>query len=279
MKILKVFVVLFVLTFAASAQETVELKWKLEPGEELKYRTIMNSLDESSISFDFSQFLETAEGNTGDNTELEKMLSDLNKAFKNMSFESALSLKEDNVVEVTISGLPSDGEGEPDPMQQLMEGVQLRGSVYADGGVHSFWVKSAQKNLIALLFELPKKPVAVGDSWPLEVNFISNDQNFVCTESKKWGKAELVGLEQENGETVAVIRYDFGEMVKGDFVMPALSEKGEGKPLSMNFTRHAVARFSVDRGRWIVYDGLMALLAEGMMNSDQKTKLTLLPQE
>ena len=279
MKILKIFVFLFALSFAASAQETVELKWKLEAGEELKYRTIMNALDESSISFDFSQFLETAEESPGENTELEKMLSDLNKAFKNMSFESALSLKEENLVEVTISGLPFEGEGEPDPMQQLMEGVQLRGSVYADGGVHSFWVKSAQKNLIALLFELPKEPVAVGDSWPLEVNFISNDQNFVCTESKKWGQAELVGLEQENGETVAVIRYDFGEMVKGDFVMPGLSEEGAGKPLSMNFTHHAVARFSVDRGRWVVYDGLMTLLAEGMMNSDQKTKLTLLPQE
>ena len=130
-----------------------------------------------------------------------------------------------------------------------------------------------------MLFELPKEPVAVGDTWPLEVNFISNDHNFVCTESKKWGKAELVGLEKEDGETVAVIRYDFGEMVKGDFVMPVLAEKGEGKPLSMNFTHHAVARFSVDRGRWLVYDGLMTLLAEGMMNSDQKTKLTLLPQE
>lgn len=279
MKILRIFVVLFVLTVAASAQEAVELRWKLQPGEVLKYQTIMDALDESKISFDFSQFLETAEGSTGENTELEKMLSDLNKAFKDISFESALSLKEENVVEVTISGLPSEGEEEADPMRQLMEGVQLRGSVYADGGVHSFWVKSAQKNLIALLFELPKQPVAVGDSWPLEVNFISNDQNFVCNESKKWGKAELVGLEQENGETVAVIRYDFGEMVKGDFVMPGLAEEGGGKPLSMNFTHHAVARFSVDRGRWIIYDGLMTLLAEGMMNSDQKTKLTLLPKD
>jgi hypothetical protein len=270
---------LFLLTGAGVAQETVKLQWKLDPGEQLKYRTIMNSLNESSVSFDFSQFLETTEED-GEFRKLETMLSNLSKAFENIDFESVLSLKDKNVVEVLIQGLPmNEEEAEDDSMSQLLTGVQLRGSVYTDGGIHSFWVKSSQKNLIALLFELPKVPVSLGDSWPLEVNFISNDQNFECTKSEKWGRAELVGLEKQDGETVAVIRYDFREMVQGSFNMPALAGEAASKPLSMNFTHHAIARFSVDRGRWIVYDGLMTLVAEGMLNSDQKTKLTLLPQE
>ncbi len=44
----------------------------------------------------------------------------------------------------------------------------------------------------------------------------------------------------------------------------------------MKFTHRAIAEFSVDKGRWISYDGIMTLVASGVMKANQKTKFTLI---
>lgn len=67
-----------------------------------------------------------------------------------------------------------------DMLHSLMGNAMLRGSVYREGGVHSWWVKSSQLNLICLMSELPTEPVAIGDSWSLGTKLINNDHNFVC---------------------------------------------------------------------------------------------------
>lgn len=268
--------ILCLLAVTASAQEMVRLSWKLAPNESLRYQTIMNQIDEAQFSFDFPM-LDTANDPEA-HDELESLLQEMNKAFDNVDFESVLTSENEGIVDIVVKGIPKADDGaEPDPLQQMLSGVQLRGAVYTDGGLHSFWVKSSQKNLIALLFELPKEPVSIGDSWPLEVNFISNDQNFQCAASEKWGQATLVDLEKVEGETVAVIHYNFGESVEGSFGLPGVTGETGEKPLSMMFTHQAVGRFSIDKGRWLVYDGLLRLKADGFMNSNQKTKLTLKP--
>ena len=65
----------------------------------------------------------------------------------------------------------------------------------------SFWVKSSQKNLIAIFFQLPAKPVKIGDKWSLDINLIANDQNFECDSAYKINEVTLTDIKKVNGET------------------------------------------------------------------------------
>src|SRR5690606_28485283 len=93
-----------------------------------------------------------------------------NDAFKNQDFVTTLTNKNNGVIDIVMKTRPKETIEETDidttdskenevlkMMQSMTQGVMLRGSVYETGGIHSFWVKSAQKNLIALFFELPTK--------------------------------------------------------------------------------------------------------------------------
>lgn len=165
-------------------------------------------------------------------------------------------------------------------MQSMTQGVMLRGSVYETGGIHSFWVKSAQKNLIALFFELPTKPVKVGDKWSLDINLITNDQNFDCDSSYKINEVTLADIKKINGETIAVLKYNIVEYVKGNFNTPSFfGSEGGQKETMMKFTHQGIAEFSVDKGRWINYDGIMSLEATGVMTANKKTKFTLIDEQ
>ncbi len=159
----------------------------------------------------------------------------------------------------------------------MSEGVMLRGSVYETGGIHSFWTKSNQKNLISIFFELPTKPVQAGDTWDLDINLISNDQNFECDSSYKINKVTMVDMKKIQGENIAVLKYDITEYVKGNFTTPSFGGNSGGQTETMmKFTYQAVAEFSIDRGRWISYDGIMTFAASGVMTANKKTKFTLI---
>lgn len=165
-------------------------------------------------------------------------------------------------------------------MNSMMKGTILRGSVYKNGSLHSFWMKSNQKNLLSLFFELPNKTVSIGDSWTLKnVNFIGNDQNFICRKAKKKNLITLIDIKEKDGETVAVINYDILEFVSGDFNSPSFFGNGGGnKPTEMKFIYKAQAEFSIDKGKWISYNGIMSLEASGVMTSVQKQKFALIEQ-
>ena len=161
-------------------------------------------------------------------------------------------------------------------VHSMNQGIMLRGSVYETGGIHSFWIKSSQKNMIAMLFELPNKPVKIGDSWTLEINFITNDQNFKCDSAFKANKVTLIDLKQVKGETIAVLKYEFEEYVEGIFNSPAMFRSGGAIPTTMKFTFHALAEFSIKKGRWLSYDGIMSLKANGVMTANTKKKFSLI---
>src|SRR5690625_7738523 len=99
----------------------------------------------------------------------------------------------------------------------IQSGVLFRCSVYETGGIHSFWLNSSQKNLIAIFFELPKNPVKIGDKWSLDINLISNDQNFECETAHKINEVELIDIKNINGERIAVLQYHIEEYVEGQF--------------------------------------------------------------
>ena len=166
-----------------------------------------------------------------------------------------------------------------DMMRSLNKGVVLRGSLYEEGGIHSFWLKSRQKNLLALLFELPTVPVKVGDKWSLDVNLIANDQNFDCDSAYKVNEVTLVDVKKRKGEKIAVLKYHHVEYVQGSYYKPSfLGDEGEQQAGMMKFVHEGMAEFSVDKGRWVVYDGVMSLETTGMVTVKKKTRFGLIEE-
>jgi hypothetical protein len=102
------------------------------------------------------------------------------------------------------------------------------------------------------------------------------DQNFTCDSSSKTNEVTLIGIKKENGDTIAVLKYNISEYVHGNFYMPSFSGNGQEKSTMMDFSYKGIAEFSVEKGRWIKYDGIMNLSAEGAIVSQKKERYALL---
>lgn len=89
----------------------------------------------------------------------------------------------------------------------------------------------------------------------------------------------LCDIKQVNGQAVAVLKYNLVEYVKGRFYVPSflMGDDGGQKESMMKFTHQGIAEFSIDKGRWVAYDGIMSLDATGVMTATKKTKFTLAP--
>jgi hypothetical protein len=292
----KLTILFAVITLTAFGQknQTVDLKWKIGTNEKLNYLTVMSDIDTSSFEMDFGGLFKALSDSTDKGlNESKSFFKKFNDAFKNQDYVTTLSNKDNGVIDIVMTTRPKEPIKETDTdtteskekevlkmMQSMTQGVMLRGSVYETGGIHSFWVKSAQKNLIALFFELPTKPVKVGDIWSLDINLITNDQNFDCDSSYKINEVLLIDIKTIDGEKIAVLKYNIVEYVKGNFNTPAFfGSDGGQKETMMKFTHQGIAEFSVDKGRWVNYDGILSLEATGVMTANKKTKFTLIDEK
>jgi len=281
---------LTVSTFGQTTQ-TIDLKWKIGEQEKVNYFTVMRDIDTSKVEMNFGSLFKSFSDSTGKGlTETKDLFKELNQAMQDIDYVTTLTNKGNGVIDIVMTTrpkekakeIPKDTTGSKvgdmlKMMQAMNQGIMLRGSVYANGGIHSFWVKNSQKNLIALFFELPTKPVKIGDRWKLDINLISNDQNFSCDSAYKINEVTLTDIKIIQGETIAVIKYNIVEYVHGSFDSPLFMGGGK-QPTMMQFSHQAIADFSVDKGRWISYDGIMSLDATGVMTAKTKTKFTLISE-
>ena len=293
---LRLTILLAVTAFTAFGQtnQTVDLNWKIQENEKLTYATVMSDIDTSSIAMDFGNLFKSLSDSTNNGLKESKaFFKNLNQAFKNLDYVTTLTTDGDGVVNIVMTTKPKQNlrNTEIDStdsqeskmlkmMQSMNQGVILRGSVHETGAIYSFWVKSNQKNLIALFFQLPTTPVKIGDKWSLDINLIANDQSFECDSAYKINEVTLTDIKNVNGETVAVLKYRIEEYVNGDFNLPSFFGNGGGgkKETMMKFSHRGIAEFSVSRGRWITYDGIMSLEATGLMTANKKTKFTLIKE-
>ncbi|WP_423149734.1 hypothetical protein [Rubrolithibacter danxiaensis] len=288
----KLLTIIFGLLTITSFGQTIDLKWKIGEKEKINYLTVMSDIDTSKVEMDFGNFFKSFSDSTGKGlSETKDIFKKLNQSMQNIDFVSTLSNKGDGIIDIVMTTRPKEKSKENSKdskdskedemlkmMQSMNQGVMLRGSVYATGGIHSFWVKSNQKNLISTFFELPTKPLKIGDTWKIDINLIANDQNFSCDSSYKINEVTLTDIKKNNGETIAVIKYNIVEYVNGTFNSPSFMGGGGEQKTMMKFTHQAIAEFSVDKGRWISYDGIMSLDATGVMTAKKKTKFTLISE-
>ena len=282
----------FIATLAFTQKnQTVDLNWKIKKGEKLEYATVMSDIDTSTIEMDLNGLFKSLSDSTASGIEESKdFFKKFNKLSTNLDFVSTLSSDQDGIIDIVmttrrkenlhnseIDSTNSDDIEIQGIMEAMQQGVMLRGSVYKSGEIHSFWVKTRQKNLISVMFELPAEPVKIGDKWPLDVHLISNDHNFKCDTSYKLNEVQLVNIKEVDGETIAVLKYNIVEYVEGNFISDILfTEEGGKKGSMMRLSHQGVAEFSIEEGRWIAYDAVMTFIATGVMNINKKTKFTLI---
>ncbi|MFN3194534.1 MAG: hypothetical protein ACE364_01115 [Chlorobiota bacterium] len=292
MKLALFFILVFIANNTLSQQlDSVDLRWKIGKDEKLVYNTEMSLIDTTSFEFDFGLLSEIINDSTKEKTqESKELFNRLKKIVENIEFETILTKKENGIIDLVMSSIESDETPEIKSdtssskkeevmklMQSLTKGVFLRGSLYESGDIHSFWVKSQQKNIISIFFQLPSEPVKIGDKWELDVNLINNDHNFKCDSSYKINEVMLTDIKIIDSDTVAVLEYNIQEFVTGEFDMPSFfSKKNSSKETVMSLVHQGIAEFSITNGRWVSYTGIMSLNSKGFMNSNTKTKFSLI---
>ena len=246
---------LIVFSLNAQQKETVDLKWKIK--DTLTYKTVMRDV-----------ILQKSNGQTENDSISNKvngMFKAMQKQLFNLKYETKLFPDKRGNVDIAMM----IKKEKTDTTETLFSGmarmngnVVLRGKVSPDGELLSFYYKKAQNNLISVLFELPTKPVAIGDEWDLNVGMVSMDQNFKADTLYRKNLVRLKDIKNQNGNKIAVIEYDIKQYVSGDFtngMMTVFSKDKTDKKTFMKISHKATAEFDIEKGYWILYDGIMGI--------------------
>jgi len=257
-----------------SDSDAITLKWQLKPDETIGYKTAMEQVESSDFEIDFGNDKNMPK------EEFKEIFDGLKKEFEKTSFITTMQWNGRGNIETKMftEGF-NDKETKPiDPQNfnpaSMMKGIMLRGEINEGGQIESFYLKGAQKNLIAMYFELPNRPVKIGDTWSLNVSYLMFDQSFVCKSADKVNNVELIDMLKDKNDTIVVIKYDISESASGYMKNPMTNEKIETS-LSMSF--NGIAEFSVNKGRWVKYNGILETTQKGMMSGSSKQKLVLIP--
>ena len=254
--------------------DAISLKWKLKPDETIGYKTAMEQVESTDFEIDFG------DDKNMPKKEFKEIFDGLKKEFEKTSFIMTMQWNDRGNIETKMftEGF-NDKDTKPiDPKNfnpaSMMKGIMLRGEINESGQIESFYLKGAQKNLIAMYFELANRPVKIGDTWSLNVSYLQFDQSFVCKSADRTNNVELIDVLKDKNDTIAVIKYDISESASGYMKNPMTNEKIETS-LSMSF--NGIAEFSVNNGRWIKYNGILETTQKGMMSGSSKQKLALIP--
>jgi len=265
-----------------------DLDWKLQPNENLTYKTSLSNVDTSQFSsIKFGNGFDSKSNSImNKSNEFLKQFWDMQK---DAELYSVLSLNDKGNIDVIMYQKPNVASGSDkdslasffEMVQQLTKGVVLRGILNPKGNIESFYLKQDQKNLLAILFELPTYPVSVGETWSLNLNLLMFDQNFIFKESKRKNIVTLKNVQQIGDDQIAYLDYDIYEYVEGDFNGPFANKS---IPTSMEFSIRGTAEFSINKGRWLTFINLTKIESTGFMNSKviQKDYLEIvdhLPEE
>lgn len=262
------------------------LDWKLADNELIAYRTAMEPGENSSSSFSFNfDRLFTENDNSN---EIREQLSDIKlpETFsmlsileKNSAGNISVKLIFDEIGQVENEADNPIGNSINQILGEMEGTVQLRGELTPEGAIASFYLEQNQRNLLAMLFELPSQPVHVGDSWEIDVNCISMGNGFIAKNAERINRVELLSVtENDSGELVALLEYVIAETVEGDFQLP-FSDDSDPVPTSMTCTFLGQGSFLIEKGRWEQLVGELSIQATGMMESDLVQHLALLPIE
>ena len=224
-------ILLALLALPAAAQSgPVLLRWKVRPDSALAFRTTMRVADEPSDSADAS-LLPRVEG------------GDLTTVLR--------SRPDDQLdVRVTIGAVTFADDSTTAVFDRLREeaggALQIQARM-TDAGRITSGLQQEQANMVALFFELPEAPVAVGDTWALDgVRMLAFTGGMQATDSSRTNVVRLVALEGTPEAPIAILEYDLHERLASHSAEMASDVTARGA-------------FDVARGTWQRLDGRMGI--------------------
>jgi len=264
--ILLLFFILSTINLFADESKSVLLRWKVKEGDVLGFKTSLDEIKDKK-----------------DDKSLKK--SDSKEGFPKFKLPDKYSMiailkpdgKDRFFVELVfhdIGKISSDSDNFSKSIYEMLkkrEGkVQLRGEINSQGKITSFYLPQGQKNLLALFFQLPGKPVKIGDTWSIDVNLISMGAIFDCKKSRRRNLVKLISLRPTgNGDIIAVMEYDIYESIMGTLLGPTsmeMSFKGRGE-------------FLVKEGKWKNFSGIMETETRSILNSSVKQRFAMIPMK
>jgi hypothetical protein len=151
--------------------------------------------------------------------------------------------------------------------------VQIRATM-TDWGFVTTDLDREQRNLVALMFELPSKPVAVGETWTHSADLVKMGAGWEG-ESETLNRVELVELNQEaEGRTVAIIDFTLAERQEGKLADRRMKKQ---VPAAMEMTFVGRGEFLVEEGRWRRMAGRMTSRSKGPVQANSEQQFTLTP--
>ena len=283
-----VFILPVIIIFFAACASTdtggdngILLRWKLENQETIVYDTELKE-----VTGDYRDLIEVfeslKEGDIETADYLQNEFDNMQTIQKDSIMKTIIQNGDDGILQMTMIVGPGqrimDDLSIIDDLTGHDSGVMLRGDVDTAGKIVSFWVKRGQKNLVAMLLELPEKRVNVGDTWSLDINFIENDQTFICSNADKKNTITLIDLKEDGGDTIAVMKYDISELVSGTFPGATFGLDTDLIEATMIMGFRGLAEFSVNEGRWLRYSGIMYTETQGFQDSTTVRKISMKPE-
>lgn len=283
---------IFLISFAGFGQskKAVELKWKINAGDTLKYITTMKPVE---MKEETEAVTEDTSDSLGDvmaslRKQMMKMAAENEYAFvlyqnpknNNHIDINMLRTKGSDFLSATANNLKTNSPA--DSVINVFKdyvnmNIVLRGRIDTNGKLISNYYKNGQRNLIALLFCLPQHSVKKGDSWEIQnVNLIEMDQSFYCDSVSSYNKATLKDIKTENGKTLAVIEYDISQYISGKMSISLSEFTKELKDTDKHYmamNHKAIGIFSITDGKWLSYEGIMTSDSNIFFASGKSTTL------
>lgn len=267
------FSVLSVFIGHSAVEAQVRLEWKTATGKPMYYQAVLDVASTTSFTI-------------GDNDLPDKVISE--QAARNFfdlfgEKPSYVVMKRlpKNIIDVKISQRLEDSGMDEKTVAaikkelDLEENVLLRGAVFSDGGIYTYFLENQQKSLLAAAFELPKKAVSKGDVWAIDFSCLDIKGVVITDTVARNIQVKAEDIETIQGDTIVTISYDLTEFMQGKTQIG----KDKFKPMGFAVKYLGRGKFSSNQGRWLAYDAVFTLESAGMMTGKMKGVFSMRPVE
>ncbi len=240
------------------------LKWKVADNDVIIYNIKMKTVDSlSKISKTRMKVLiESLSNIYGDSIIITKDTDDLYKGLVKqlnmMSYFALIRHNDENSLKIDFITKQTKQYNQIKYLELFNKFIKkafFKGLLKTDGHLVTEEGEAIWDPKINILFQLPSKPVSIGEFWSL--NIIPEWQkerkmNFS-------NKVTLSDISIENGDTVALLKYDLQ------------NTEQSGKKLGFNGN----ARFNISKGKWIEYEGTLSQQTTDMLSMKQTQYMKL----
>lgn len=267
--------------------DSYEIKWKIPNNDFLSYKTYMEELDNSQIESNDKLSallgdLGLAKDTTGLKDKLLMLFESLRKEEKNYHMISVLNKKKNRIkvsmIRKQINKKKQSSEKDSlefysNKMNEMRKGIQFRGELNENGSIYSYYLLRKQKTMLAIFFQLPEKPVSIGDSWSIDMQWFGTNFSFDCDSANHHNKVTLSNIKILNKDTIATIKYDLHEYLLGN-IHNVWNNEVKKSEMIMDF--NGICEFNLSKGKWKTYNAVMTLNFTGFQNIKQKFRYSLI---